>query len=545
MKTPVSVHVDNYVSVSVIDSRTATINWLEHAQVQGVQMSNGHYYYLQIRELPSGGWTALTPSYFYSNCRVFQLTHAEFKPATKYQLQVQYQGSLTASIDFTMPSAAAGETAPVIATYKWCIHSITPNSAVVSWEQFIAVNNWSQGNYLYYVQITDKSGNNQARYRTHTQLYPHQSGIAECVLNNLLPSHTYTVTLYCNAGNGSSANFTTPASMGSKADKLEEDVKTYSDQVDRLTKENDRIAKECRNFSEESTKLSAVIKALEEKNKELTERLTHKFEQEKKEEEYAVASKIRGPSDLKALVASRRKFLLGLENSTTLLMLGFYGNGKSAFINTVLTSLSEDEFIEKRAASRNSSKHVTRTLKNFASSCSQLQILDSWGISEDSMTMAELEGIIEGNIGYDFEMGQMIRKNTKSTKRRCPFVNNVIIVVDAQDIEDNAVMSSKIREYSHFLQQRGYTPVIAMTKVDIIDPEFAPESNPFNSPKICKKMRLASQETGFPINCIFPVKNYSDEYERERSLEDLALFCISEAVRFGIDESTYSDLNEG
>ena len=118
----------------------------------------------------------------------------------------------------------------------------------------MATRGLTQANYYYYVQLTDQSGDNRAHYRTHPTLYNMNTGIAHCELNNLQPSHSYLVTFYTNAGNGSSLTFTTPARSTNSQEQLEDEVKSKSGEVDRMFKENQRLNQDLGRLKELTSK---------------------------------------------------------------------------------------------------------------------------------------------------------------------------------------------------------------------------------------------------------------------------------------------------
>lgn len=49
------------------------------------------------------------------------------------------------------------------------------------------------------------------------------------------------------------------------------------------------------------------------------------------------------------------------------------------------------------------------------------------------------------------------------------------------------------------------------------------------------QMKAFSAEVGIPMNCIFPVKNYSDEISMNEAVDTLILSALEKMIDFGDD----------
>jgi hypothetical protein len=90
--------------------------------------------------------------------------------------------------------------------------------------------------------------------------------------------------------------------------------------------------------------------------------------------------------------------------------------------------------------------------------------------------------------------------------------------------------------------------MLALNKIDLVDQRLWDSeeglSNVFKSVEVRKRMHLVHQETGLPINQIFPVKSYDSEMDRDLDVEKLALLCLREVIEANVEVDVSEDEDE-
>nr|XP_033472801.1 interferon-induced protein 44-like [Epinephelus lanceolatus] len=78
--------------------------------------------------------------------------------------------------------------------------------------------------------------------------------------------------------------------------------------------------------------------------------------------------------------------------------------------------------------------------------------------------------------------------------------------------------------------------MMIITKIDEACPETEKTlRNVYMSKHVKQKMKDFSSAVGIPMNCIFPVKNYSDEIEINDDVDTLILSALRKMIDFGDD----------
>ncbi|XP_063758498.1 interferon-induced protein 44-like isoform X2 [Eleginops maclovinus] len=78
--------------------------------------------------------------------------------------------------------------------------------------------------------------------------------------------------------------------------------------------------------------------------------------------------------------------------------------------------------------------------------------------------------------------------------------------------------------------------VAILTKIDEVCPEIQKDiKNVYKSKELKEKMEKVSGAVGVPMNCIFPVKNYSKELDLDSDTDALILSALKPILDFGND----------
>uniref|UniRef100_A0A3B4DUB2 G domain-containing protein n=1 Tax=Pygocentrus nattereri TaxID=42514 RepID=A0A3B4DUB2_PYGNA len=235
-------------------------------------------------------------------------------------------------------------------------------------------------------------------------------------------------------------------------------------------------------------------------------------------------------------------------NQLRILLHGPIGAGKSSFINSVNTVLQGRN---TTAALANSAADVEshsftvkfkyhRLKKDGPGSFYPFVFTDIMGL-EQSMGVCtdDIKNILDGHIknGYTFNPAGPIEKDNQyynsspSLKDR---VHCLVSVLPAHKISltsDKVV--SKMKEVRQKARDLGIPQVTIMTMVDEVCPLVKHDLEKiYTSKKIKEKCR---DGLGVPMNCIYPVKNYSEEITNYLHLDVLILVALKDIIMFAND----------
>ncbi|XP_038583606.1 uncharacterized protein LOC119909429 isoform X2 [Micropterus salmoides] len=154
--------------------------------------------------------------------------------------------------------------------------------------------------------------------------------------------------------------------------------------------------------------------------------------------------------------------------------------------------------------------------------------------------MKDVKRVMKGHVrdGYTFNSERKISKedrfyNTDPTAN--DKVRILVCVIDASTVslmkKDDVEAIQHIREEASDL---GIPQVAVLTKIDAACPEIKQDvKNVYRSRKLKSLMGTFSAEVGFPMNCIFPVKNYHEETDLDNDTDSLILNTLTHILDFG------------
>ncbi|KAK7925092.1 hypothetical protein WMY93_007402 [Mugilogobius chulae] len=241
------------------------------------------------------------------------------------------------------------------------------------------------------------------------------------------------------------------------------------------------------------------------------------------------------------------------EKHLRILVYGPVGAGKSSFINSVTTALYERLSIE---AAANTSESAT---KSFTLKYETHHIYREGGYSDETYpfvfndTMGMEAGDKIGIHPKDIKLAMMghvkegYKFNPMSPLSHDDYPYNpnptiddkahVLVLVfssNSPQIDPSVIEKMKnIRETAHEL---GIPQIAVGTHVDQACPEIMKDiKNIYRSNSLKTNMEEFSKAVGIPMNCIFGVKNYSQETDNDDDIDTLLLLALKNMVNYGMD----------
>ncbi|MEQ2218819.1 hypothetical protein XENOCAPTIV_008572, partial [Xenoophorus captivus] len=130
--------------------------------------------------------------------------------------------------------------------------------------------------------------------------------------------------------------------------------------------------------------------------------------------------------------------------------------------------------------------------------------------------------LIKNNIGYN---------RTPSADDR---VHVLVCVVSANAPEINPSVLKKMKSIRETATNLRIPQIAIMTHIDDACGEIQKDlKHVYKSKYLRKKMKDFSAVMGIPLNCIFPVKNYSEEIDLKDDVDFLILSALKKMVDFG------------
>ncbi|KAL7866152.1 hypothetical protein SRHO_G00113990 [Serrasalmus rhombeus] len=235
------------------------------------------------------------------------------------------------------------------------------------------------------------------------------------------------------------------------------------------------------------------------------------------------------------------------------LLNGPVGAGKSSLINTIKTIFQGYQSINCLVASELSSKSFTTKYQKFPVGSRPFALYDVMGLENDQVKNAGqgteefklLKGVhsddiinaLKGHIPNDYEFKPeqpmsednryYISDPTLNDKIHC-LVS--VIAADKITFMDDEVIQ-KMKTIRVEASKLGIPQVVFLTRVDQVCKMTQNDlTKIYKSKKIKEKMQECSVRLGVPMNCIFPLKNYHEEVEKNEKLNCLMLEAFRQAV---------------
>uniref|UniRef100_H3BYD3 Interferon-induced protein 44-like n=1 Tax=Tetraodon nigroviridis TaxID=99883 RepID=H3BYD3_TETNG len=114
-------------------------------------------------------------------------------------------------------------------------------------------------------------------------------------------------------------------------------------------------------------------------------------------------------------------------------------------------------------------------------------------------------------------------------------VHVLVCVLSANMVDIKAYPLDKIKDIREAASDLGIPQVAILTKDEACSHTQKDLKDVYRSKHLKKKMEEFSVATGIPVNCTFPVKNYSEEIDLDDNINALVLSALGIMVQFGDD----------
>ncbi|XP_055361260.1 interferon-induced protein 44-like [Betta splendens] len=232
------------------------------------------------------------------------------------------------------------------------------------------------------------------------------------------------------------------------------------------------------------------------------------------------------------------------------LVYGPVGSGKSSFINSV-SSIFRNRICSPALANANNDENsFTKKYKTIriqvdnSENSPSLLFNDIMGLEDGTkrgVSVEDVKLVLEGHMKDDYKFNPVSPLSTDDphynpTPSEEDKVHVLVWVCSANSAESNDSVAKKMRDIRETASDKGIPQFAVLTKIDEACAETEKDlKNVYRSKCVKEKMTHFSSTFGIPLNCTFPVKNYSDEIELENDVDCLILSILKKIIHFGSD----------
>uniref|UniRef100_A0A3B3XR95 G domain-containing protein n=1 Tax=Poecilia mexicana TaxID=48701 RepID=A0A3B3XR95_9TELE len=235
-----------------------------------------------------------------------------------------------------------------------------------------------------------------------------------------------------------------------------------------------------------------------------------------------------------------------------ILLYGPVGAGKSSFINSVSNVLRGRMTIPALASAMTSDKSFTKKyethkfIKGRGSSKTFYPLVfnDIMGLEDGTNRGVHADDIklaLRGHVKEDYKFNP-VAPLTQDDPGYNPTISAddkvhvLVCVMSANTPQMKSSVLEKMKSIREAASDLGIPQMAMMTRIDEACGETERDlRNVYKSKYLRKKMKDFSSAVGIPMNCIFPVKNYSEEIDMNDDVDALILSALRKMVDFGDD----------
>uniref|UniRef100_A0A3Q1EBT9 Interferon induced protein 44c2 n=1 Tax=Acanthochromis polyacanthus TaxID=80966 RepID=A0A3Q1EBT9_9TELE len=225
------------------------------------------------------------------------------------------------------------------------------------------------------------------------------------------------------------------------------------------------------------------------------------------------------------------------------LLVGPVGAGKSSFFNSINSAFRGNMTSQAIAGTAESS--VTTEFRTYTIKAKKgggavpLILCDTMGLEDNldaGLDIKDLVSIYNGHIKdrYQFSLSGPLLSDAPGYKKNVTLSDKIHCVVYVVETCKASILSQKMRDKFVAIRKKanqlGIPQILLMTKVDDACPLVGEDlKNVYRSVYIQK---MVIESLGIPLNCVLPVKNYSQELEVEQNTDILLLTAVEQMLNY-------------
>ncbi|KAI3367551.1 hypothetical protein L3Q82_026409, partial [Scortum barcoo] len=228
------------------------------------------------------------------------------------------------------------------------------------------------------------------------------------------------------------------------------------------------------------------------------------------------------------------------------LLVGPVGAGKSSFFNSINSAFRGN--MTSQAIAGTAGKSVTTQFRTYNIKAGKggeavpLILCDTMGLEEKAdagLDIEDLVNIYKGHIKdrYQFSPSAPLAADAPGYRYQVTLndtIHCVVYVVDTCKVSLlNQNMLDKFATIRRKTNQLGIPQMLLMTKVDEACPLVSEDiKNVYRSVYIQRKARELSESLGIPLNCVLPLKNYSEELDLDQDSDILLFTAVQQMLNY-------------
>lgn len=233
------------------------------------------------------------------------------------------------------------------------------------------------------------------------------------------------------------------------------------------------------------------------------------------------------------------------------LLYGPVGAGKSSFINSVISTVRGRSCVPAAASATTAGRSFTKKYEthhikigNRNQGTYPVVFNDIMGLEEgdsEGVHPADIKLTMKGHVkeGYKFNPVCPLSDADLGYNPEPSLDDRVHVLVCALSANSAEITDSilqKMAEIREMASDLGIPQMMIVTHIDEACPENEKSlRNVYKSKHVKQKMNDFSSAVGIPMNCIFPLKNYSDEIDINDDIDILILSALRKMIDFGDD----------
>ncbi|XP_072218979.1 interferon-induced protein 44-like [Leuresthes tenuis] len=229
-----------------------------------------------------------------------------------------------------------------------------------------------------------------------------------------------------------------------------------------------------------------------------------------------------------------------------ILLHGAVGAGKSSLINSVQSVMRgrvyRQALVDNTSGDSFTKEYKTYRIKKDDGSLYPFVCNDIMGLSKHGGVLVEdIKLALKGHVkdGYKFNPVSQLSEGDRHYNKSPTSNDRVHVLVCVIPADTLSLMDDKVVEKFRSIREEASNlniPQLAvLTKIDVAFPEVKDVKNVYKSQNVKEKMQKLGANVGIPMNCIFPVMNYSEETEMNDDIDSLILNAMKHVLHCGDD----------